>query len=81
MAQLTFEIADELDAALIDASQRRHKPKTEVARELLEQVLLHSPKAGAAQSWLTNWRSCMQEESLDDLGEARLAHLLEKHLR
>ena len=80
MTQLTLEIADELEAALVNVSRRRHKPKTEVARELLEQVLLHRPSAGAARNWLSNWRGSVQEESPDDLDDARLSHLLDKHL-
>ncbi len=81
MAQLTLEIADDLNAVLTEASQRRHRPKSEIARELLEQVLLHRPTAGAAQHWLSNWRGSLREKPQDELEDARLAHLIGKHLR
>jgi len=60
MTQLPLEIADELEAALADVSRRRHKPKTEVVCELLEQALPHWPSPGSTQNWLSNWQDSMQ---------------------
>ncbi len=80
MTQLTLEIADELEAALVNISRKLHKPETEVALELLEQVLLHQSKAGSAQNWLSTWRGSVQKESLYDPSDARISYLLDTHL-
>jgi predicted transcriptional regulator len=82
MSTLTLEIPEELEAALHAASARRRVPPSTLVREALERALASETESSATvDQWLSRWRGSLREppESSDD--EARLAHLLKKHLR
>ena len=82
MATITLKIPDELNAALEVASARQHMSKSAVVRAALEEALaLEEKAANAAAVWVGTWRGCLagrEEASPDD---ARLRHLLSKHVR
>jgi predicted transcriptional regulator len=82
MPTLTLKIPDELDAALRTASARRQVGKSEFVRQALNATLeAELRETEAASRWLARWSNClapMDEAALDD---ARLEHLLQKHLK
>ncbi|HYE37539.1 hypothetical protein [Methylocaldum sp.] len=81
MSTLTLEIPEELDAALRAASARRRVHPSTLVREVLEKALAsEAEQPAAASQWLSRWRGSLRDmPEADD--EARLAHLLKKHLR
>lgn len=82
MNTLTIEIPDALGSALHEVSSRRHLPESVVAREILEQTLMPRPKpSNAVELWLSQWRGQLKANEAAALGDERLSHLLNKHLR
>jgi predicted transcriptional regulator len=82
MSTLTLEIPEKLDAALRAASARRRVPPSTLVREALERALaLEAEPSTAADQWLSRWRGSLRETPEPSDDEARLAHLLKKHLR
>ena len=84
MHVLTLKIPDDLNAALQEVSAKRGLSKSAVVREALEQSLLaHGVAAGAAERWVAQWQGRLKLPSADDAQstDARLAHLLAKHVR
>jgi predicted transcriptional regulator len=86
MNTLTLKIPDALDTALQLASARRHMTKSAVVREALEQVLADELKQTTpAANWLGQWRGALtgqvSRETDAAAGDARVAHILQKHLR
>lgn len=82
MSTLTLEIPEELDVALRAASARRHIAPSALVREALEKALASEAQPPTAvDQWLSRWRGSLREPPAVVNGEARLAHLLEKHLR
>ncbi len=85
MNTLTLKIPDALDTALQLASARRHMTKSAVVREALEQVLAEELKQTTpAANWLGQWRGALTGkagEQADAADDARVAHILKKHLR
>lgn len=97
MNTLTLKIPDTLQAALERASARRHVSKSAMVREALEKLLADELRQDTpAAQWLGQWRGvCASKEgategektsapagdphSLSD--DARVAHILCKHLR
>ncbi len=85
MNTLTLKIPDALDNALQLASARRHMTKSAVVREALEQVLADELKQTTpAANWLGQWRGALSAKSSGQAesatGDARVAHILQKHL-
>lgn len=83
---ITLKLPESLHAALLAASKQRRLSKSAVVREALEQSLgLHESRAGGAARWVSQWRGrlAVPARGVRDLSEddARLAHLLAKHLR
>jgi predicted transcriptional regulator len=82
MPTLTLKIPDKLDAALRTASAKRQVGKSEFVRQALNATLeAELRETEAASRWLARWSNClapMDEAALDD---ARLEHLLQKHLK
>jgi predicted transcriptional regulator len=86
MNTLTLKIPDALGTALQLASARRHMTKSAVVREALEQVLADELKQTTpAANWLGQWRGAfagkVSNQAEDAVGDARVAHILKKHLR
>ena len=84
MHVLTLKIPDDLNAALQEASAKRGLSKSAVVREALEQSLLaHGVAAGAAERWVTQWQGRLKLPSIGgaQVTDARLEHLLSKHVR
>lgn len=89
MNTLTLKIPDTLQAALERASARRHVSKSAMVREALEKLLADELKQGTpAAQWLGQWRGvCAAKEGEPSGGphsaadDARVAHILCKHLR
>jgi predicted transcriptional regulator len=82
MNTLTIEIPDALESALHEISARRHLPESVVAREILEQTLMPKPwSSSAVELWLSQWRGQLKINESATLGDDRLSHLLNKHLR
>ena len=86
MNTLTLKIPDALDTALQLASARRHMSKSAVVREALEQVLADELKQTTpAANWLGQWRGAFSRKvsGTADVAasDARVAHILSKHLR
>jgi predicted transcriptional regulator len=87
MNMLTLKIPDELGSALREASRARGISKSALVREALEHLLRRqADQVGAAERWLAQWRGCLLLEptvptDAAELQDARLAHLLAKHLR
>ncbi|MDP2809529.1 MAG: CopG family transcriptional regulator [Rhodocyclaceae bacterium] len=79
---LTLKIPDDLNIALKAASERRHLSKSALVRETLEKALAEEMAQSApAGQWLASWRGTLRGRETAPSGDARLAHLLEKHLR
>jgi predicted transcriptional regulator len=82
MNTLTLKIPEELDAALQVASARRQISKSALVREALEKALESELKqATAASRWLSRWRGALRDIPDADVDQARLTHLVNKHLR
>ncbi len=97
MNTLTLKIPDTLQAALERASARRHISKSAMVREALEKLLADELKQGTpAAQWLGQWRGVCAAKEGGAVGEktgepsgdphsatddARVAHILRKHLR
>jgi predicted transcriptional regulator len=82
MSTLTLEIPEELEAALHAASARRRVPPSILVREALEKALAsESEPPTAADQWLPRWRGSLRDTPETAGDEARLSHLLKKHLR
>jgi predicted transcriptional regulator len=85
MNVLTLKIPEELDAALLAASRARGLSKSAVVREALEESLgRHAEGAATAERWLAHWRGRLtlsRATQTNRQTDARLAHLLAKHLR
>jgi predicted transcriptional regulator len=87
MNVLTLKIPEELDAALLAASRARGLSKSAVVREALEASLgRHAEGAAAAERWLGQWRGQLAPRRAAAANkpapaDARLTHLLAKHLR
>lgn len=82
MNTLSLKIPESLDAALRAACERRRMPKSVLVREVLEQALAAELEQGAASGrWVAKWRGVLRETSENATDEARLAYLLDKHLR
>jgi predicted transcriptional regulator len=81
MATITLQILDELNAALEALSARRHVPKSAIVRAALEEALAREEEtANAAAHWVAAWRGCLRGKEAPATDDARLAHLLNKHL-
>jgi predicted transcriptional regulator len=80
MNAITLKLPDDLHAALNEVSRARGLSKSAVVREALEQSLLaQGAAAGAAERWVAQWQGRLAlPEGTDD---ARLSHLLAKHVR
>lgn len=83
---ITLKVPEDLDAALRAASRQRGLSKSAIVREALEQALgLHEERAGGAGRWAAQWRGRLTLPAKVSRGpakdDARLAHLLSKHLR
>jgi Arc/MetJ-type ribon-helix-helix transcriptional regulator len=86
MNVITLKLPESLDAALLAASKQRGLSKSAVVREALELSLgLHQSRSGSAARWAAHWRGRLASPSKSSRGatedDARLAHLLAKHLR
>lgn len=86
MNVLTLKLPEELDAALLAASRARGLSKSAVVREALEESLgRHADGAAAAERWLAQWRGRLTPPRAAPTdkraADARLTHLLSKHLR
>ncbi|HMN77878.1 MAG TPA: CopG family transcriptional regulator [Burkholderiaceae bacterium] len=86
MNVVTLKIPEDLDAALRAASKQRGLSRSAVVREALEQSLgLHEKRTGGAARWASQWRGRLSAPAKGARGtvedDARLAHLLAKHLR
>ena len=82
MSTLTLEIPEELEAALRAASARRRVPPSTLVREALERALAAEMESPAAvDQWLPRWRGSLREPPEATNDDARLTHLLNKHLR
>ena len=97
MNTLTLKIPDTLQAALERASARRHMSKSAMVREALEKLLADELRQGTpAAQWLGQWRGVCAVQEGGTVGEkagvpasdphsaaddARVAHILRKHLR
>ena len=87
MNVVTLKIPEDLDAALRAASKQRGLSKSAVVREALELSLgLHEKRTAGAARWATQWRGRLSAPAKGARGasedaDARLAHLLAKHLR
>jgi predicted transcriptional regulator len=85
MNLLTLRIPEDLDAALLATSRARGLSKSAVVREAIQQSLGRQAEGAAtAKRWLAHWRgrlamSCATQSNRQT--DARLAHLLAKHLR
>lgn len=84
MNVMTLKLPDDLNAALKEVSRQRGMSKSAVVREALEQSLLaQGHQASAAEAWVAEWRGRLALPSPHDAAgeDARLAHLLAKHVR
>lgn len=81
MNTLTLKIPDALNEALTLASQRRQISKSAMVRESLEKTLAEDlQQAGCAAMWVARWRGTLKDSSQSAQTDARLAHLLAKHV-
>ena len=84
MNVITLKLPDDLNAALKEVSRKRGLSKSAVVREALEQSLLaQGASAGAAERWVAQWQGRLKLPKARDVEaiDARLAHLLAKHVR
>lgn len=82
MNTLTLKIPEALDTALRVASERRHVSKSALVRQVLEKALAQEiEQTTAAARWVSEWRGSLWGKEEAAHNEARLAHLLNKHLR
>lgn len=86
MNVITLKLPERLHEALLAASKQRGLSKSAVVREAIEQLLgLHESRAGGAARWASQWRGRLAMTAKGSRGppadDARLAHLLAKHLR
>ena len=82
MHTLTLKIPESLDAALQTASARRRLSKSAVVREALERALADELKQGSpAVNWVDRWRGVLRGQESTTTTDARVAHILNKHLR
>lgn len=82
MNTLTLKIPDSLDAALQAASTRRRLSKSAVVREALERALTDELRqATPAAHWVDRWRGVLRGQESAVSADARVAHILAKHLR
>ena len=84
MHVISLKLPDDLHTALIEASRQRGLSKSAVVREALAQSLLaQGIAASAAQQWVAQWQGLLKlpSASAADATDARLAHLLAKHVR
>lgn len=80
MNVITLKLPEELHAALKAVSAKRRLSKSAVVREALEKSLLaQGNEAAAAERWVSQWRGRLEPAS--KTVDARVAHLLAKHLR
>lgn len=82
MNTLTLKIPESLDVALQMASARRHISKSAVVREALENALADELRQIApAVNWVERWRGVLRGKESAAAADARMTHLLNKHLR
>jgi predicted transcriptional regulator len=83
MNVITLKLPDDLNAALNEVSRQRGLSKSAVVREALAQALLaQGVTASAAERWVAKWRGQLKLADADrESGDARLAHLLAKHVK
>jgi predicted transcriptional regulator len=84
MNVVTLKRPDDLHDALKEVSRKRGLSKSAVMREALERSLLtQGDEAGAAERWVAQWQGRLQLPTLPEAEatDARLAHLLAKHVR
>ena len=82
MNTLTLKIPESLDAALQMASARRQMTKSAVVREALEAVLADELRQTTpAANWVGRWRGALSSSQANPAADARVAHILRKHLR
>jgi predicted transcriptional regulator len=82
MHTLTLKIPDELDAALRNASIRRQVGKSEFVRQTLSAALeAELRETRAPDRWLERWSNYLVPMDEAALADARLEHLLQKHLK
>jgi predicted transcriptional regulator len=82
MHTLTLKIPDELDTALRTASAKRQVGKSEFVRQALGEALkAELRETEAASRWLERWSNRLAPMEENTLGDARLEHLLQKHLK
>lgn len=84
MNVITLKLPDDLNAALKEVSRKRGMSKSAVVREALQESLLaQGQTASAAERWVAQWQGRLQLPSANEAAaaDARLAHLLARHLR
>ncbi len=84
MKVISLKLPDRLHAALNEVSRQRGLSKSAVVREALEQSLLaQGHEASAAERWVAQWQGQLKLPVPAKLAadDARLSHLLAKHLR
>lgn len=82
MKTLTVRISQSLDDALQRASVQRHMSKSAMVREALEKTLASElDQGGPAAAWVKQWRGALAAVDTAPPGDARVAHILAKHLR
>ena len=82
MHTLTLKIPDDLDAALRAASAKRQLGKSEFVRQALSTALEAELRETEASSrWLERWSNCLAPLDEGVLGDVRLEHLRQKHLK
>ncbi len=86
MNTLTLKIPEELETALERASARRRMTKSAVVRQALEHALADELRQSTpAANWVTQWSGVLackaSEATATGHGDARVAHILQKHLR
>ena len=82
MNTLTLKIPESLDAALQLASARRRMTKSAVVREALETLLTDELRQTTpAANWVDRWRGVLSSSQANPAADARVAHILRKHLR
>ena len=82
MNTLTLKIPQSLDDALQAASSKRHMSKSAIVRDALEKTLAEElEQTGPAAGWVDRWRGAMVLSKSAKPNDARVAHILAKHLR
>ena len=82
MNTLALKIPESLDAALQLACARRRMTKSAMVREALETLLADELRQTTpAANWVDRWRGVLRSSQANPAADARVAHILRKHLR